>query len=415
MNKLFTNIKLNDKIQDLLIVNNKIAQIADKISETNCQVFNAEGMIILPSFANSHTHAAMTLLRGYADDLELFDWLSNYIWPLEAKLTEEDVYWGSRLACLEMIKSGTTCFNDMYWHTQATARAVEDSGIRAVLAQVFIDQNDSLQAKKQIKKAEEFFSNNKDSQRISYALGPHAIYTVSSTSLKWIKSYAEEEDILIHIHLAETKKEVDDCLAEHGMTPVEYLQSLGLISERSLLAHCVWLSDRDIDLISDSGATVLHNPVSNLKLASGYFPLKKLKDKGVRIAIGTDGCSSNNNLSSLEEIKFAAMLPKFNNMDPKLYPASDVFFDATTASFESMRINAGKIEEGKLADFILIKENYLMTPNYNTISNIVYSADNTCIDTVVCNGEIVMDKTRVKDEELIIQKVKEISNKLTNK
>jgi 5-methylthioadenosine/S-adenosylhomocysteine deaminase len=415
MKKLFKDVKINNEIKDLLVIDNKIAKISTSIPQTDCQIYHADKKIILPSFANGHTHAAMTLLRGYADDLDLFDWLSNYIWPLEAKLTEDHVYWGTRLACLEMIKTGTSCFNDMYWHSQASAQAVKDSGIRAILSQVFIDNHMPQESKKQIKKAEIFFQINQDSERIHYALGPHAIYTVSEESLVWIKSFAQNNDRLIHIHVAETKKEVEDCQAKHGMTPIEYLSSLGLLSERSLLAHCVWLTDRDIELIADSGASILHNPSSNLKLASGYFPLKKLKDKGVRIALSTDGCSSNNNLSILEEMKFAALVPKYLEMDPKLYPADQVFHDATASAFAALRINAGKIEEGKLADFILIDENFLMTPNYNTISNLVYSADSSCVDSLVCNGKVIMNKKKVKDEELILQKVNEISKKLTNK
>ncbi len=416
MKKLFKNVNLNNNITDILINNNRIETIAPNIPVNDEQVFEAQGMYILPSFVNSHTHAGMTLLRAYADDLELFDWLSNYIWPLEAKLTEEDVYWGVRLACLEMIKCGTTCFNDMYWHSMATAKATEDAGIRAVISQVFIDQNNLEEAHRQIANAEKFFADNQDSERVKFALGPHAIYTVSKESLIWIAKYAEENNRLLHIHIAETQKEVSDCQAKYGLTPIEYLNSLGLLKPNSLLAHCVWLTENDVKLIADSGATVLHNPVSNLKLASGFFPLKLLKEYGVKISIGTDGCSSNNNLSSLEEMKFAALLPKYIEMDPKLYPATEVFKDATLTGFEALQIDAGLIKEGKLADFILLKNNNpFLTPNYNLISNLVYSADSSCLDTVVCNGKIVMNRGLVADEELVIRKVKEIAKKLIKK
>lgn len=413
MYKLFKNVRLDNSLTDILVKDNLIHKIAPQQSLAEAEVFDANSMTVVPSFANAHTHAAMTLMRGYADDLELFDWLSNYIWPLEAKLTEEDVYWGARLACLEMIKCGTTCFNDMYWHCQETARAAEDAGIRAVISQVFIDHNDAQESQKQIEKAEEFFSTHIDTERVKYALGPHAIYTVSAESLRWISNYATKHDKLVHIHLAETEKEVADSLAQFGLTPVEYLHSLGLINKNSLLAHCVWITENEAKLISEAGATVLHNPVSNLKLASGFFPYALLKRHNVRIALGTDGCSSNNNLSSLEEMKFAALLPKYIEMNPQAYPAEEVFRDATKSAFAALQIDAGEIKEGKLADFLLINNNsFFLTPNYNIISDLVYSADSSVIDTVVCNGKIVMNRGVVADEELIINKVNEIQNNL---
>lgn len=413
MYKLFKNVNLDNTLTDILVKDNIIQKIAPGQSVPEAEVFDADAMIIIPSFANAHTHAAMTLMRGYADDLELFDWLSNYIWPLEAKLTEDDVYWAARLACLEMIKCGTTCFNDMYWHCQETARAAEDAGIRAVISQVFIDHNDAKESQRQIVKAEEFLAKHADTERVKYALGPHAIYTVSHESLRWIAEYSHKHNRLVHIHIAETKKEVADSLEKFGLTPVEYLASLNLINKNSLLAHCVWLTDNEARLISEAGATVLHNPVSNLKLASGYFPYELLKKHNVRIAIGTDGCSSNNNLSSLEEMKFAALLPKYIEMNPQTYPAEEVFRDATKSAFDALQIDAGEIKEGKLADFVLINNNSVfLTPNYNIISDLVYSADSSVVDTVVCNGKIIMNRGVVADEEIIVNKVKEIRNNL---
>lgn len=412
---LVKNAYLNDKKTDILIKNNIFEKIAPEIEEDDCEIFHAQGMIAIPPLANSHTHAAMSLLRAYADDLELFDWLKNYIWPLEAKLSEDDIYWGTRLACLEMIRTGTCCFNDMYWQTKAIARAVEDAGIRAVLAHVVLDGNNPNEAQNEEVKARAFFAENHNSSLIKYALGPHAIYTVSQKSLEWIAKLSKEKDLLLHIHIAETKKEFDDCLQEHGLTPIKYLHSLGLLGHRSLLAHCVWLTEEDVKLIAEAKATVLHNPVSNLKLASGFIPLKLLKEYGVNIALGTDGCSSNNNLSILEEMKFSALLPKFIEMDPKLYPAKDVFNDASLTTYKALAIDGGEIKEGKLADFILLKQNTFLTPNYNTISNLVYSADSSCVDTLICNGSIIMNRGKVADEDIILNKVNEISRKLINK
>ncbi len=410
---IFKNVKLNNQIKNIKVKNGIITAISDKIDESSDKVHDCQNMTILPSLGNAHTHAAMTLMRGYADDMELFKWLSEYIWPLESLLTEEDVYWGVRLACLEMIKTGTTCFNDMYWHTDACIKAVDDAGIRAVISQVFLDNTDNDLSDAQIKATKSFFKKNTDSNMIKYAIGPHAIYTVSQKSLKWIAQYSKENDKLVHIHLAETEKEVSDCIKATGMTPVKYLDSLNFIDHNSILAHGIWLTEEEMKIIADRGATIVHNPISNLKLASGFIKYPLLKKYGVRIALGTDGCSSNNNLSMLEEMKIASLVTKHLTKDPTAYSAKDVFNDATQSVYEALKINSGIIEVGKNADFMLLKNNnFLLTPGFNSLSDLIYSADSSSIDTLVCNGKIVMGNGKVEDEDKIINNVKRVVQQL---
>lgn len=414
--KIFKNVNKDGNIVDILVKDKEIDKIKKNIQCFGAEEIECHGKKIIPSFANAHSHAAMTLLRGYADDMELFKWLNDYIWVLEAKLTPEDVYWGTRLACLEMIKTGTTCFNDMYWMTDASAKAVEDSGLRANLSFCFLDRNDKDYAKTQMEAMEEFFSKNKDTERVKFTCGPHAIYTVREDSFKWLANYCDTNDKMIHIHVSETKKEVDDCLLKTKMTPVEYLYNLGMINENSILAHCVWLTENDCKILKKSGATIAHNPASNLKLSSGFINNKMIKEHGIRLAISTDGCSSNNNLSMFDEMKFAALLPKYIEMNPEIYTAKDVFKDATLSGFEAMHINGGEITEGKLADFVLLKNNaYQLTPGFNLYSDLVYSADSSVVDTVVCNGQIVNNSGLVKDEELIITKVQECVKNLLHR
>ncbi|OQY38910.1 MAG: hypothetical protein B6226_02910 [Candidatus Cloacimonetes bacterium 4572_65] len=416
MSILLKKVTLGGEIKDILVEGELISRIEDSISGDFEEIIDCENLAIFPSFANSHTHSAMTLMRGYADDMELFKWLQEHIWPLEALLTEEDVYWGTRLACLEMIKTGTTCFNDMYWHLDSIIKAVNDSGVRAVLSYVFADFMSEEKADSQIKEAKKLFRRTKKHDRITFGLGPHSIYTVSEKSLRWISEFSAKKDILVHIHLSETKKEVNDSIIEHGRTPVEYLDSLNFFSDRSLLAHCVWLKESEVKTIADAGATVLHNPVSNLKLASGYIPFSLYEKYGVRIAIGTDGCSTNNNLSMLEEMKIAALVPKYIEKSAVTYSAEEVFRDATKSVYDALRIDAGEIKVGKLADFILVKKNnFLMTPGFNRISDLVYSADSSVIDTTVCNGKILMRQGIVDGEEEIIINVKRIVAQLIDR
>lgn len=404
MSLLIQNVQLDGKPTDVLIEGHRFKSIEKGIKTAAERVIDGTGRAILPTFVNMHTHAAMTLMRSYADDLELHDWLENYIWPLEAKLSEEDIYHGTRLACLEMIKSGTTCFNDMYWHFHGTARAVEEMGLRAVLSSVFIDFNDATKAEEQRKLTENLFRASENySDRIGFSLGPHAIYTVSKDSLKWVSRFAIENKIAVHIHLSETQKEVDDCLALYGLRPIQWLEKIGFLGPHVVAAHVLHVSDEEVGILARNNVHVVHNPASNMKLASGNFPFGKLDAKGVAMSLGTDGCSSNNNLDMMEEMKIAALQAKLLHRDPTLLPAQTAFEMATLNGAEALGLDCGKIAEGRLADCMLVDlSNHRLAPGYRLIDDLVYSADNSCIDTVICDGRILMQNRQVEGEEEIV-------------
>ena len=348
----------------------------------------------------------MTLFRGWGDDMELEAWLSEKIWPYEARLTDEMVYWGARLACLEMIKTGTTCFNDMYWKMDAISTAVEESGLRAVLSSVTLDSSNTQTVSDIVAPIKESHKKaGKFSDRITFALGPHAIYTVSKDIFKWIDSYSKDNNLLIHTHLSETPTEYDNCVKAHGLSPVRYLNSIGLLSPRLIVAHCLWLDSEEIQMLADNDVKVVHNPNSNLKLASGYkFKYHEMKDKGITVGIGTDGCSSSNNLDMIEATKVASLIGKAWRDDPTATPAKEMFKCATVNGGIILRQNVGKVKEGYLADLALVDLNSTaFTPNFNFISNLIYAAHGDNVDTVICNGKILMENRHVEGEEEIMR------------
>lgn len=415
MSLLIKNVILNGESRDVLIEGNRFKEIGNVSAHDAMQVLDGEGKALVPTYVNAHTHASMTLLRGYADDLELHDWLTNYIWPLEANLTEDDIYHGARLACLEMIKSGTTCFNDMYWYFHGTARAVEEAGMRAVLSSVFIDFNDAERAATERDMAVQLLKESATySDRITFALGPHAIYTVSEESLIWAKDFAIEYGLKVHIHLSETDKEVQDCIEAHGLRPVEWLHSIGFLEAEVVAAHVIHVTDEEIDLLAKNRVAVVHNPVSNMKLVSGSFPYRRMTKAGVAVSLGTDGCSSNNNLCMSEEMKIASLHAKMTHNDPTVMSAREIYEMATINGAEALGLDCGLIAEGKLADCMLVKLNDpRLAPGYQLIDDLVYSADSSCIDTVICDGKILMENGRIDREEEIIAQAREYAKRFS--
>jgi len=379
-------------------------------------VLDGRRKALIPGFVNAHTHAAMTLLRGYADDMPLQDWLSTRIWPAERKLTPEAIYWGTKLACLEMIKSGTTCFNDMYFHMDQAAKAVEESGIRGVLSEGFIDLFDPARAEEQFRQARTVVRaiEGMRCDRVVPALGPHAIYTVSADSLREIRRWSDESGHLIHVHVSETKAEVDAARKDHGKTPVEYLDALGVLGPRVVAAHSVWLEEPEVRTFASRGVSVAHCPVSNMKLAVGRaMPLAAMRAAGVPVSLGTDGPASNNSLDMFQTMKAAALLHKFSADDARAAAAGDVFAMATAGGARALHLDAGSIEVGKLADLVLLDlRRPEMTPTHDLVSNVVYAATSGCVDTVVCDGRVVMEGRRVPGEDEVLEKAAGFAAKL---
>ena len=418
MSILIKNVLLDQVETDVYVEGNIIQQIKSNITRQADTIIDATGKAIIPGFVNMHTHAAMTLTRSYADDIDLFPWLNEHIWPFEAKLTDEDVYWGAKLACLEMIKTGTTCFLDMYQWIDTVAKAVDEMGIRAYLSMTCFDTEAAKAGFDWMKMIEESYANFQQfSDRVHFALGPHAIYTVSDKLLLQLNEFAQKHDLFINLHVSETEHENEECIKRTGKTPVQHLHELGLLSPRLILAHALHFDELDKQLIAENGVSVVHNPASNLKLASGYkFEYDEMKAMGIPVGLGTDGCGSSNNLDMIDAMKLAALVGKAWRKDPKAVTAPDIFKTATCDAAEILGLNAGLIEEGRLADFSLVDLNIpSLTPNHNLIANLVYSANGSCIDTVVCDGKILMQNRHVPGEELIMQKATEVTRRIMSK
>lgn len=417
MSILIKNVLHQDKLTDVLIEGNRIARIASGISApAGAEVLDGTDKAIIPGFINTHTHASMTLFRGYGDDLPLMTWLEDYIWPVEAQMTAHDVYVGARLACLEMLRSGTTCFLDMYMHPLETAKAVEEMGLRAHLSYTLFDQGNAERAELDRKRSYEYFDRFKEfSDRITFTLGPHAIYTVSGEQLQFCHQFAVEHNVKIHLHLSETKGEIDECVRQHGLTPVRYLEKLGILSEHLVLAHVVWIDDEEMDLLAKYNVSVVHNPASNLKLASGYaFKYEEMKRRGIRIGIGTDGCSSSNNLDMVVAMKLASFLGKGWRFDSTACKADDIFASATSIGADILGIPAGRVEEGALADVCLVDLNTPeLVPLNSLTSNLVYATSgSSCVDTVIVDGRILMRDKYVPGQEAIISEAREVARRL---
>ncbi|AEG17132.1 amidohydrolase family protein [Methanobacterium paludis] len=407
----------------LLIENDKIVEINDKIVANNVDdVINAEKKVLIPGLVNTHTHLSMSLMRGLADDLPLDTWLNDHIWPVEANLNGEHCYAGALLACAEMIKSGTTCFNDMYFFMDSVAKAADEAGIRGMLSHGMIDLGDEDKRKAEFKETKRIIEKCHDTAdgRIKVSFGPHSPYTCSEELLEGVRKEADKYGLKIHIHASETQKEVEDVLEAHRKRPFEYLDEIGLLGEDVLAAHAVWLSDNEMEIIKERGVKLSHNPSSNMKLASGISPVSKLLEKGICVSLGTDGAASNNSLDLFEEMKTAALLQKVHTLDPTVLNAHEVFEMATIngAAALGLENGIGTIEVGKKADIVLVDmKTPSLTPFRNPVSHLVYSANGADVDTVICNGEMLMKNRELQtiDEASVISLAEEASQDLLSK
>lgn len=377
----------------------RIVQIGKEAPRDADRVLDGKGMVLLPGLINTHTHIPMVIFRGYADDMPLQEWLSSKIWKLEPNMTGETCYWATMLGCLEMIASGTTTFNDMYFFAENVAQAVQDAGLRAVLSSVIIDvAPDPRLHKENAGKVLEFLKGLRN-PLVTAAIAPHAAYSCSEETLLWAKERADKEQVLVHTHMAETKTEQADIENTRKMKVVEYLDKIGFLGPNVVGAHCVWLSGKEISLLGRSSTKVAHCPVSNMKLAvGGVAPLPELLQSHVCVGLGTDGAASNNTLSMFETMKFCALLHKHTRSDATVLPAQMALDLATIegARVLGMEGKIGSIEAGKRADMILVDTR---SPNMmpihgkeTVISDLVYSASGANVDTTIVDGNVLMEK-----------------------
>ena len=437
---LLKDITLNGEVTDILVLGNRIAKIGKDILphsslsgeavdsqkelqgrgeiylDADVKVLDCKGKAAVPGFVNMHTHSAMTLTRGYREDAKLQDWLQD-IWALEAKMDEEAIYWGTKLACLEMLKTGTTTFYDQYWMPDTAVKAVQEMGLRGYHACVALDLKDESRAEAIKKSMEDMYLKSKDwGERCRMTVGVHAPYTVSDKMIKWCSDFARERDLTVHIHVSETEQENLDSVALNGCSPFAHLQKLGVLGPEVIAAHCVWLSEEDMDIMAAHGVTAVHNINSNLKLASGHrFLYEELCGRGVNVCLGTDGCGSSNNLDMREAMKTAALLQKGWRRDPVSMPLNELLQVATSNGARALGLDAGEIEEGKLADIIIVDtDNYAFVPGFDFLSDFVYSANSSCIESVICNGKLLMSGREVAGEREIIENVRRVCKKLFN-
>lgn len=415
MSILYKNINYldleNEKIiegADIFIEGNLIKKIGNNLQIKASEVIDGNFLLMTPGFVNGHTHLGMSYFRNYADDLKLMDWLENEIWPIENKLTADDIYWSSLLSICENIKSGVTNFCDMYYEMDRVCDATIISGIRGTLTRGLTD-NDG-KGKEKLKSVRELYNNyhNKANGRIKVVPAPHAIYTCSENFLREISDLSKDLDGIINIHLSETKGEVENSLKEHGMTPISYVNSLGLLDNHVIAAHCVHITDEEISLIKDKKFYPIYNPTSNLKLASGFTPVEKLLKNNIIMGIGTDGDSSNNSQNLLQDMHIGAIVNKAREMDEQAVKAIEILKMATINGQRALGISkAGLIKEDYLADltiFSLKSSNF--TPINNLINALVYSATAEDVKDVLCDGKFVMrnrelvnlDEERIKFE-----------------
>jgi len=413
---LLKDITLNNKRVDILIEGSLIKKISPSgeiMAETlpkDTDVVGCSGKVAIPGFINMHTHAAMALMRGIKEDVLFHDWL-DFIWEKEALIDAEFVYLGTKVACLEMIRTGTTTFNDQYWFSPSAHLAAKELGVRPVISYVLLDKDDPIEAERQkelcTRMWEESLSWNDGS---IFSVSVHSVYAVSEETILWASEFARSHNLKLHIHLSETEKENIDCLAKHGLTPTAYLERLGVLGDNLLAAHSLWLTDEDIEILGKHHVNCIHNINSNLKLASGYkFRYDELKNAGVNVCIGTDGAASSNNMDILEALKTSALVQKAWTKDPTALPIPELLNMATVNGAKALGINSGKIEEGYLADINIVNtdSSFFLSPG-SFEANLIYSAHSDCIESMIAGGKFVMKNHIIPGEKEILQRARAI-------
>ncbi len=420
---LLRDVTLGDERKDILIGQGRIRKIgpvgscAEWDMAGDLDMMDCSGMVAIPGLINMHTHSPMSLMRGIGEDMLFHEWLAK-IWKVEEHLDHDFVYWGTKVACLEMIRTGTTTFNDQYWFFDSSVKAAREMGMRIATGYDVMDKDSREEAARQkdqcLAKSEAFLHAG-DPGHI-YELAFHAIYSVSEEMIVWTNELSARYDVPLHIHLSETRKEVEDCKVQHGgLTPVEYLDRLGVLSPRLLAAHTLWLSPHDIELLAARGVHCIHNINSNTKLSSGYrFLYNEMRDAGINLCLGTDGCASSNNLDMLEAMKNAALFQKAWREDPSALPLPELLDMTTRNGAKALRLDAGRIEEGVVADIVLVDTDntFFLSPG-PFLANFIYSAHSDCIDSVICDGRFLMRHREIPGEREIITEARKVLAKIS--
>lgn len=404
---------------DVYVHGNKIAGI-DEVPAgfTLTDTINGKDRLLIPGLINCHTHTYMSLFRNAADDLSFTDWLFGRIDPMEQNMVPEDAYWGTMLSIVEMIKSGTTCFCDMHMHPEQTVRAVDVSGIRAVITRGLVGEDRMDEGGiRRIREAKDEIKHWKEHARMTFRFAPHAPYTCGEDYLKYIRDEAERYGVGLNIHLSESRKEFDDMMLARGCTPVKYLDNLGLLSKDTLAAHCVYLTDSDMRILSERGVSVVINPASNMKLGNGFAPVPAMLEHGINVCIGTDGAASNNSLNLFHEMNLAALVYKGAAANAQVVSAAEVLSFATKNAAKALGFEGvlGEVKVGCKADLtILNMNNEHFAPQNHPEAALAYSVNGSEVDSVIIDGRILMEKRKLKtiDEEHVYYAANRMAKRL---
>ncbi len=405
-----------DVIQEtsLYIEGDKIAGIGDMPAGfTADKVIDGTDKLVIPGLINCHTHSYMSFMRNVADDLSFMDWLFGTIDPIEQQMTDEDTYWGANLAIIEMMKSGTTCFNDMQMNIHQTTRAVKESGMRAVICRGLVGSGNDEAGQSRLRQAYEERDAAKDCDRLTFKLGPHAPYTCDDEFLKIVAAEAKKEKMGIHVHLSESESEISQIQEKYGCTPIALAEKCGIFDVPAIAAHCVQVTDEDIAILKRKNVSVVTNPASNMKLGNGFAPIAKMLDAGINVCLGTDGAASNNCLNLFHELSLLTLIHKGTGKTPQCVSAKEGFRIATINGAKALGLEKeiGSIEVGKKADLAILDLNTpSLTPRNNLIAGLSYSANGSEVDTVIINGQITMEgrKLLTIDEKLVYGKIQDI-------
>lgn len=399
---------------DIYIEGNRIAAIGSRpegFSEE--KVIDGKDKLAIPGLVNCHTHSYMSFMRNVADDLSFMDWLFGTIDPIEQQMTDEDTYWGACLAIIEMMKSGTTCFNDMQMNIHQTTRAVKESGMRAVICRGLVGSGDDEAGQMRLRQAYEERDAASDCDRLTFMLGPHAPYTCDNAFMRIVSEEAKKNNMRIHVHLSESESEIEQIKEKYHCTPIEMADKNGLFDVPAIAAHCVQITEEDMDILKAKNVSVVTNPASNMKLGNGFAPVPKMLEKGINVCIGTDGAASNNSLNLFHEMSLLALIHKGVAKTPQCVSAKEVLRIATINGARALGLEEeiGTLEAGKKADIAILNLNMpSLTPRNNLIAGLSYSANGSEVETVIIDGKVTMENRKVltMDEELVYKKVNEI-------